>query len=202
MSYEELKKFFPEEGNRCKAMCGKCCTNTAPVGRQEALEIADWIVENVKVEQLKEQFAHFDDHPGQCPFLKPDKGCFVYPARPLVCRMFGHLPDAPGAPKKWSQQCPEGVAFTQVSVDSLVEHALPFMIEQRKQQMRTFEFRFVGMADETGKEFTIDIKPGSPLDKLRNAKACYRCATPFEKGGNAYLEGAELLCETCENKPA
>jgi Fe-S-cluster containining protein len=25
-----------------------------------------------------------------CPFLNSDKGCSIYPVRPMVCRMFGH----------------------------------------------------------------------------------------------------------------
>lgn len=202
MAYENLKKLFPEEGNLCKKMCGKCCSNSAPVELEEAKEIAYWLVRNVEVDEIKAQFAHFDTQPDRCPFLKPDKGCFVYPARPMVCRMFGHLPDAPGLDQatrnKISQQCPEGVAFTQVSMDKVLEEVGPFMQKANQSSIRTLQFRFMEMVGEGGRAVEIPPVPGSAFEKLTKATCCTRCGIPFPNR-QAYLEGAELLCKTCDD---
>ena len=93
MAYENLKKVIPEEGSRCKQNCGRCCVNAAPVSRSEAEEIFDWLAANSTYEAIEAQFQYADTQPGKCPFLKPDKSCFVYPARPFVCRYFGHGAD-------------------------------------------------------------------------------------------------------------
>lgn len=195
MAYEALKAKIPEEGNRCKKMCGKCCTNTAPVVKSEAEEICNWITKNVSNEDLIAQFHHYDTDPGACPFLKPDKSCFIYPVRPVVCHMFGHLEEFQGADKRSSQKCPEGVDFTEVKYAQIHLEMGPYSDELENQSIKTMDFRFAEVDREDGSKGMIKITPGSALEKLLATRDCMRCGKHFED--KAYLEGAQLLCYEC-----
>lgn len=199
MPYEALKKKFPEEGSRCLKSCGKCCTSLAPMNKREAIEVAEWIVANKSLEELTAQFNHFDDQPDRCPLLTPEKTCFVYPVRPVVCVMFGHLPDAPNMPKQWSQQCPEGVQFTQLKPEEYLDESVPWFVETGKDQVRTIIFRGLSVTPESGPSGMIPVKPGSAFEKLKKAEACTKCGKPFKEKEKAYLEGKELLCQGCED---
>lgn len=206
MPFDELKKKFPEEGHLCKKLCGKCCTNMAPVEIGEANVIGEWLIKNKNMGELTAQFHHFDDHPNQCPFLQPDKGCFVYPVRPAVCFMFGHMADVPTMPKRWSQKCPEGVAFTEVPFAEFAEEGMTYMILADKASIKTIDFRTMQVfaedeGDAEGK--MIPVKPGSVMERMRSAKNCFGCNVEIPKGGTLFLTGAELLCTACyEKKPA
>jgi Fe-S-cluster containining protein len=196
MSLENLKKKFPEEGSRCKKLCGKCCVSGVPIGIEETNRIGDWLVKNKEFEEIRDQFQHFDDQPAACPFLTPDKSCFIYPVRPVVCVMFGHLPDQPGMPKKASQQCPEGVQFTQVQIEDTLPESLEWHDATEKAMTRIMSFRTATFTGDEG-TVTVPIKPGSKMEKLTTALNCYWCNAPFK--GTAYLENGELLCEECDD---
>lgn len=200
MSYEELKKKFPEEGHLCKKLCGKCCTNVAPFAGSEAEKIGEWLCKNKDSEQLVEQFHHFDDHPNQCPFLTPDKSCFVYPVRPAACFMFGHLPDSPGMLPQWSQQCPEGVKFTNVEFEATLPESLEFFKEMSEGMIRSIMFRVVKFEKSDGTVEMVPPKPGSVFERMRTATSCFRCKKEIPKGGTLSLSGAELLCLECDHK--
>lgn len=196
MAYEALKAKIPQEGFKCKKMCGKCCTNLAPVVKSEADEICNWITKNISNEDLTAQFRHYDTNPGTCPFLKPDKTCFIYPVRPVVCHTFGHLEEAKGADKRSSQKCPEGVDFTEVTFAQIYVEMDPFSKELETQAIRTMDFRFAEVDNEDGTKGQIPVTPGSALEKLLATRACMRCQKPFSDN-KAYIEGAELLCYDC-----
>lgn len=196
MPYEELKKKFPEEGGRCLKSCGKCCTGGVPLGATEANSIGEWLIKNKDYEDITKQFQHFDDQPAKCPFLTPEKTCFIYPVRPVVCVMFGHLPDQPDLPKKASQQCPEGVQFTQVATESAMPELADWFVETNHKMGRIVNFRNATFVGDEGR-VQIPIKPGSKMDLLSKATACYWCGKTFE--GTAYFESGELLCQNCED---
>ncbi len=170
-----------------------------PVNLKEVEAIGQWLVANKSFEDIVAQYQHFDEQPDRCPFLAPDKSCFIYPVRPAVCVMFGHLADTPGMPKKLSQQCPEGVKFTQITYDEIADEAMGFFIEMGK-HARMMDFRLAPFECDDGKVHVIPAKEGSKFDKLRKAKNCYRCNVEFPVGGKAYLESGELLCQACEDK--
>lgn len=200
MAYETLKAKIPQEGARCKKLCGKCCTNTAPVGKSESDAIGEWMVKNVTDEALTAQFRHYDTDPGACPFLTPEKTCFIYPVRPVVCHTFGHLEEAQGADKRSSQKCPEGVEFTEVKYVDIHLEMAPFMNEIETRMVRTMDFRFAELSREDGTQGPIPVTPGSALEKLLATRACMRCQKPFSDN-KAYLEGAQLLCYECGGIP-
>lgn len=199
MAYEELKKKFPAEGNRCLKSCGKCCVSGAPLTAPEAEAIGEWICENKELEDVKAQFLHFDDNPKMCPFLTPEKTCFIYPARPVVCVMFGHLKDTPELPKKWSQECPEGIKFTFVEAKDTLPESLVWQSDSNETMLRTMSFRSMAMVSGTGEELSIPPKPGSKFERITKATHCFRCNYTFPKGARAYLEGDEILCQKCED---
>jgi Fe-S-cluster containining protein len=200
MAFDALKKKFPEEGSRCLKSCGKCCVAGAPLGKEEVNEIGDWLVANKSLEEITAQFHHFDDQPDRCPFLAPDKSCFIYPARPAVCVMFGHIPDHPDMPKKASQQCTEGVKFTQVKIEDTLPESMEWFEATGKAMTRVMNFRMAKFkGDEGGVEVDVDVpvKPGSKMERLTTATTCYWCGAPFN--GPAYLENGELLCKSCDD---
>jgi Fe-S-cluster containining protein len=200
MPFEELKKKFPSEGHLCKKLCGKCCVSTAPLEGSEAEAISAWLCSSKQVDEIEAQFHHFDDNPKQCPFLTPEKGCFVYPVRPVACVMFGHLPDHPAAPKNASQQCPEGVKFTQVPMEDTLPESADWYAKSMKSTGRMIMFRTAAMIVEDGKEYVVPPKPGSIFEKMRNVKACFKCSVEFPKNGKAYLHENDILCEGCYEK--
>jgi Fe-S-cluster containining protein len=200
MAYEGLKKKFPEEGSRCLKNCGKCCVAGAVLEQSEADEICEWLVKNKDTESLTAQFHHFDDNPKQCPFLTPEKTCFIYQVRPVACVMFGHASDPPGMPKEWSQQCPEGVKFTQITFQQTLPESMIWYGRAMKAMGRMINFRTLSMVDGAGVEGKITPKPGSVFEKMMNAKACFRCSADVPKDGAFYLHGNELLCAACDAK--
>ncbi len=196
MPFENLKARFPEEGNLCLKNCGKCCKNDAPVEKSEAEEINQWLCDHVEKEDLIAQFHHFDEHPNQCPFLKPDKSCMVYPVRPTVCRMFGHLPDLPGMPKKLSQECPEDVKFTMIPQQEWTGmEMILYMAKTQEASIKTVNFRTVEVFDEEGNHAVIPFKEGSQMEKMSKTTVCTKCEKKLDKQG--YLQGAHILCQQC-----
>lgn len=153
MNLSRLKKILPLEGHLCLPGCGKCCVANAPLGEAEYNEIADWLPRNVTPEALQAQFAHADTQPAMCPFLKPDRSCFIYPVRPIVCRAFGHVADAPGMPERMSQKCPEGVRFASVDRGLFLATAKPWFsaLKEKRIILKAFRKAVVGITHDGAK---------------------------------------------------
>jgi len=200
MAHEELKKLFPHEGHMCLKSCGKCCVAGAPIELEEANDLLKWLQENITFEQLKEQFQYSDDNPEACPFLKPDKGCFVYPARPVVCVMFGHLSDSPGMPKAISQKCPEGVKFTEVPFDIYAEPVRDWFISAVNRSGKIAKLRFIEVDDDSGFSGRIPFKPGSFMERISKAKSCDTCGSQPSEGNPLNVIGRQILCGECYSK--
>lgn len=81
----------------CPSSCGNCCHGFMPdVLPIEADYIAYYLLSNDKIfftaEAPSLQIASSAKSPSPCPFYDPDRpgeNCRIYPARPLVCRLFG-----------------------------------------------------------------------------------------------------------------
>lgn len=81
----------------CPSGCGNCCHGFMPdVLPIEADYIAYYLLSNDKAFSAAEapslQIASSAENPSPCPFHDPDRpgeNCRIYPARPLVCRLFG-----------------------------------------------------------------------------------------------------------------
>jgi len=147
---DRLKRILPSEGHLCLPGCGKCCVADAPLGEAEYEEIAAWLPKNVTPGSIQAQFAHADTQPDICPFLKPDRSCFVYPVRPVVCRIFGHLADVPGMPRKDSQRCPQGVAFSSVDRGLFLATARPWflVLSEKRILLKAFRKAIVGITPD------------------------------------------------------
>jgi Fe-S-cluster containining protein len=80
----------------CPEGCGSCCESFVPdILPVEAGYIADWLLRSrpgLAAAVLEWDADGLRSSPA-CPFHEPDRrggGCGVYPARPLVCRLFGY----------------------------------------------------------------------------------------------------------------
>jgi Fe-S-cluster containining protein len=153
--WSAIKSAFPEEGERCKPGCGQCCQAGTYVEKAEALEISEWICRNIPVEALREQFGHADTQPDMCPFLTPDRKCFIYPARPVVCHFYGHLKDAPYQPVWCSQQCPEKIPFTLIDVETYLPIIEPWYEAAVKAYCRIGDFRRADLIGSDGRKIAI-----------------------------------------------
>jgi len=79
----------------CPAGCGSCCEPFVPdILPAEAAFIAAWLLENERDLASRAAAWTAEDRPSTppCPFFRrdvPSAPCAIYPARPLVCRLFG-----------------------------------------------------------------------------------------------------------------
>jgi len=93
---KENRTYFFEEGIYFECQqCGACCTGesgTIYVRKEEILTIAEFL--DITVSDFIEKYAYpykdscsiKEDAQGQCLFY--DKGCRIYPVRPMQCRTF------------------------------------------------------------------------------------------------------------------
>lgn len=91
MDIEDLYGLLPEI--QCTPGCIECCRNFGVPSRTR-----------VEDERLKEYLRAHGRELGQaqgttCPYVS-EKGCTVYPVRPLICRLYGNSP---------SYRCKRGV---------------------------------------------------------------------------------------------
>jgi len=92
--YEDFdREYFRKDiDNTCKA-CELCCTSTFRYPDLSALEY-DYLKKYVKENNISpsvdnfKNFFQYKDSP-YCPYWSKEKGCRVYLARPMFCRMFG-----------------------------------------------------------------------------------------------------------------
>lgn len=75
--------------NECLPKCGKCCGGAVLAFAPEVQPIIDYLKAQGK--KAEKQLRFWNRDMAACPFLMPDKRCFVYEARPGVCRAFGHV---------------------------------------------------------------------------------------------------------------
>lgn len=171
MAFEELKAKFPSEGSRCLKQCGKCCVGGFPVSMLEMEEMLSWVCKNKTAEEYTAQLRHYDENveKDMCPFLTPEKTCFVYPARPVACHMFGHLEDlrpemglGEAAIKQMSQKCPENVEFTEVTIKELGKPSLDWMQTCYQSSAPIRVARHATVVKENGEEGIIPRKDGTP----------------------------------------
>ncbi|MBN2794813.1 MAG: YkgJ family cysteine cluster protein [Clostridia bacterium] len=91
---EQLNQLYNQvPGGSCTG-CAKCCTEAVQAFYVEFLNIHNFLQrENLLEAYEKKVETHYFSElykRQDCPFLKEDKSCAIYPVRPLVCRMFGH----------------------------------------------------------------------------------------------------------------
>jgi len=86
-----LSKFQRAYGISCSEGCGECCYRFTPdVTPSESLLIAAYILFDLKNPDLLKNTSQSDEEHKRCPLCKDGSHhCMVYPARPLLCRLFG-----------------------------------------------------------------------------------------------------------------
>lgn len=86
-------EFTSEYDVHCPPGCGACCEHFLPdITRAEALAVAAYLLFEKNDPSLIEKLeASSDLTEPPCPLYNPDSPfhCQVYPARPLICRLFG-----------------------------------------------------------------------------------------------------------------
>ena len=86
----DFDDFMKRFGISCPSGCGSCCERFVPdITRSEALYIAAYILCSDRRNGLMDMLQ--DDKGGSCPFYdreNKERHCAIYPARPLLCRMF------------------------------------------------------------------------------------------------------------------
>lgn len=92
---EQLDQLYAEipEG-KCNG-CTKCCSESVNTFFSEYLNIRKALASQGALEQFQKSCIHYYltelVQPMKCPLLREDGRCAVYFARPLPCRVFGHL---------------------------------------------------------------------------------------------------------------
>ena len=76
-----------------KTPCGTChseCCHNVPMHRIEIEKIVKWINEEMD-DEYAEKLSQQKRPEGMCLFVDVEKWkCSIYPARPLICRLFGY----------------------------------------------------------------------------------------------------------------
>jgi Fe-S-cluster containining protein len=114
--------------------CGKCCTG-APgyvwVSVEEIYRIAEFLGMRERdfirqyVRKVNQRFSLIELPNGNCIFY--EKGCKIYPARPIQCRTFPFWKEITATPASWEQaasECPgmnTGKHYTAEEVDALLQ---------------------------------------------------------------------------------
>jgi Fe-S-cluster containining protein len=111
------RTYFFEQGIYFECQqCGGCYTGesgTIYVGKEEILTIAEFL--DISVSEFTDRYAYpykdscsiREDEQGQCLFY--DKGCRIYPVRPMQCRTFPFWFSNLRSETKWQEtirECP------------------------------------------------------------------------------------------------
>lgn len=90
---EETARFCSENSIACGPGCGSCCEHFMPdITALEARLVAAYLLLVKKDTALMDKMAdNRESSDGPCPLYNFDSPfhCSVYPARPLICRLFG-----------------------------------------------------------------------------------------------------------------
>lgn len=84
-----LSEFDERENIRCIEACGECCKHYLPdLTIVEAEYIALYLIQTGRVEEF---FSRCEKDINYCPMFNEDSNyhCSIYPARGLICRLFG-----------------------------------------------------------------------------------------------------------------
>ena len=88
-----LDSFTSRENIHCPSGCGSCCENYNPeLSVSEAEFIACYLLQENRVDEFHERIKHAEENGiDHCPMYNGDCAyhCSIYPARGLVCRLFG-----------------------------------------------------------------------------------------------------------------
>ena len=98
----------------CPSGCGTCCEHFIPeLTEAEASLIAAYILFVKKTPELIDLLASVDEPGSQCPLYRADSDyhCIVYPARALVCRLFGACPSEDKYRRPVFRKCKYNVAM-------------------------------------------------------------------------------------------
>jgi len=145
----QLDEIYHQVPATCCAGSGECCVLTDdemregyatmfPLYLAEYVRIAEYVRHEEPAERARELLGHTQERPGQCPFLGADRGCTIYPVRPLICRTYAVLDKetidaaaklhADEMPEEWvrgfvrregAMHCPR---VTVMQPDKLVQH--------------------------------------------------------------------------------
>ena len=77
-------------GSTCPEGCGRCCGPVFP-SLAELRNIKDWCQRrNIEFKDFLNVGSN-----GDCPYLKQDQRCAIYPVRPFLCRILGVSSELP-----------------------------------------------------------------------------------------------------------
>jgi len=139
------RSYFFDEGLRFECQrCGGCC-NGEPglirVSDEECqaiaafleLELDDFV--NYCLHQVEGFASIREDETGRCIYY--EKGCSIYPVRPLQCRTFPFWPEYLRSPESWdeaSRRCPgvnQGRIYSKAEIFERIEAGMPNYIDRR-----------------------------------------------------------------------
>jgi Fe-S-cluster containining protein len=78
--------------DECVPNCGRCCGGVTPFTRDDASRAVEHLNGMKNPKLLERQIRYWGGSSRVCPFLQADAKCFIYEARPEVCKAFGHVP--------------------------------------------------------------------------------------------------------------
>ena len=98
----KLDAVYDQVPSTCCAGSGECCVLTDeemqegyatmfPLYLAEYVRIAEFVRIEESPERAQRLLAHTQERPRQCPFLGEQRGCTIYPVRPLICRTYAVL---------------------------------------------------------------------------------------------------------------
>ncbi|MBI5450922.1 MAG: YkgJ family cysteine cluster protein [Gammaproteobacteria bacterium] len=116
--------------------CGTCCTGSDEYGVfvtgqeihtiRRTLDIGEAWLRRRYIRREEGGWLLRSDSHGRCVFLRPDKGCRIYAARPVQCRTYPFWPELMRHTKDWrreGQRC-EGIGRGPVVAKTVIIRAL------------------------------------------------------------------------------
>ena len=98
----QLDAVYEQVPATCCAGSGECCALTDeemregyatmfPLYLAEYVRIAEYLRQSPDDERTRSLLSLTEERPRQCPFLGTNRGCTIYPVRPLICRTYAVL---------------------------------------------------------------------------------------------------------------